>query len=245
MQEIQDPSHILYGSYASNSKMLFALNHPGLSAFLVKATGQIKLAWKVENIHFSNDTVANDQWFVATSVRRISIPPVGLITSEEVTFHVFEAPTGREAFVFAQTYTQCYKFCKTPLWLNGNFLTVLVGDELRIFHIPTRSHLASLHVGEIFSAEQLTLSFTCPIQFIQIDQEAVRIVYEGGAGIQVSDLKLQNQNEKPSLSIPQVFSFPAVLPPKPTKWEKFKGFLYSTVTLPFRFLRWVGSIFIR
>ncbi len=46
IKEVADPSYSLYGSYASNSKMVFALDYPGLSVFHLTTEGIANLTWK-------------------------------------------------------------------------------------------------------------------------------------------------------------------------------------------------------
>ncbi len=187
--------------------------------------------------------MVNDRWFVAIKSHKISEIPGAVITREEVTFQVFDVLTGQEVFVFEQTYTQCYKFSRIPFWLNGNFVVVFVGKELRIFHIPTRSHLTTINVSEIFLAPQLTLCNHCPIHSVEIDQKILRIVYESNDGIQVHQANLENQHGKPSLPAPQIFAPPMPPPEPPSKWARFWGFVSTVISLPIRLWRWIRSVF--
>jgi len=222
----------------SNSKMIFAPSLEDgscLNAFFLTPEGEAKLAWK-DNITvypFSPEQ-ANDLWvvvreFVSSADSRQSLQQV---------FHIFDPRTGQKAFAFAKDWDSH----PTPIdsWLKGDFLAYREGIDLFIIHIPTRSYLSSIQLSKVIPAQ----SYSLKILDINIDQNVLSIVYDDAAGIQVHQIKLENQHGKPPQPPLQLFDPPKPSPVLPTKWARFWSFVYSMISLPFRLVRWIGSLLV-
>jgi hypothetical protein len=222
---------------ASHRKMVFDWNLLSLSAYRLIDEGAARLVWKKTGRNFFDNVASNDQWFAAASYKEF-----------KVTFHVFDILEGKEVFIFTQKFIHRLNNGLVFLWLKGNFFIIRIDHELRIFHIPTRSHITSIPISNALTHPQLVESSKHPVHLVQIDQEVLRIVYEhllddGTLELKTHEIRLENQHGKPNLPPPQILAAPPPSLPKST--SGFKGFIYALFALPFRILGWVASGFYR
>lgn len=218
-----DGFYSLRGPIASNSNIVFIRNQPefihddpGLSALRFSPEGKAELAWKVEKTKDFRDSQANENWFVAKSMVE---SPIGFPSLE--TYHVFNISKGKEIFAF--------NMGTGKFWLKEDFLIVVAQARFVILHLPTQRFLTSIEVEGLRHASDA-------IHAVQIDKEALRIVYEDTKGvIKVCQLNLENQFEKPRLPPPRAMT--------PTKWEVLMGYVYTVLLYPLRLWRLVRNIF--
>ncbi len=211
-----NPSFSLNPSTCSNSNMVFAFDCPhklSLSAYYFRGEGKAELAWKVSDIYCSVN-IATDQWYLTALYTTFSNLPIA-----KGTFKVFNAITGQETLASTHTYAQCCYYMSQTYWLNGNFLTTLVGKELHIFHIPTKSCLASINVSEQLFWPAFCQGVCSPLYVVQIGQDNLQILYENETGRDVFQIKLENQYQKSPLPIPSQILIPPECPLKTTKIE--------------------------
>jgi hypothetical protein len=249
IKKVTGPLSSLRDTFASHRTRIFALDYPGLSAYQITGEGTAQLAWKKTGPYFLHQAAANDRWFVATRSETFSDSPGTPISREDVTFHVFDIIKGDEIFVFTEKFSQAVVYHSVPLWLKDDFLIILVGPELHIFHILTKTLLTSIPLSNALTHPHLIYSINCSIHLVQIDQQVLRIIYEhkfdnNDLQLKVHEIRLENQHGRTFSTPPQILAALSPSPPEPTRGQRFKDFIYTILSLPFRFLRWVRSLFL-
>lgn len=236
MQQVKVPSNTYtYLPSMSNSKMIFALkDETCLNAFHLTPEGEAKLAWKYNiNGDLLSSDEANDLWVVV----REYLPPASPEQPIQQVFRIFDSRTGQKAFAFKIDWNSHPNTIDS--WLKGDFLAYLEGKDLSVIHIPSRSYLSSIQLSEVLPAQDYSLN----VLDINIDKNALNIVYEDAAGIQVHQVKLESQHGKPSFPPLQVFAPPKPRPVLLTIWARFLGFISTMISFPIRLWRWIRSIF--
>lgn len=145
------------------------------------------LLWEF-TIELGSDSVAKSYGMIGANEKFVVFAmacTIGLFPDIEIRFYLFDRKTGKIIGKFSEDFSHLPNTLENALhldknsskvaWLQGDFLAVWVGKQIKIWHIPSQKQIGLLSLETVCSADELDDSdpFHAPVHQVEIRDDAI------------------------------------------------------------------------